>query len=172
MKVKNQVSKPLLIAILLLGIFSCAGGKDTIATFEQEPPFTLGTVFYQDWVAGVQEAGSGTNVHVRIKSVTEEVEMLHIYFRNKIEKAQNSPQYVDQYVGYFKNKARPDVIMDGEPIKEAQNTPPESFPFRLADDEAVLSYELNNEVKYVKLSNMERRPMIAYPGVNKTDEEH
>ncbi len=154
-----------LIAIVF-SVASCAGGKDTGYSFDQEPPFTLGAVFYQDWVAGVREGGSGTNVHINIESYMEDVVIMDVYFRNKKEKAQNSSRHFDQYVGYFKNKARPDIIMDIDPIKESQNTPPEPFPFQLEDDEAVLSFRHKDEVKYVKISNMERKPMLAYPSTN------
>ena len=151
------------VSVILFACYSCAGGKDTGYSFEQEPPFTLGAVYYQDWVAGVREGGSGTHVHITIDSYAEDVVILDIFFSNKKEKAQNSPQYIDQYVGYFKNEARPDIVMDGDPVKEAQNTPPEAFPFQLKNNEAVLSYLHKDEVKYVKISNMERKPMLAYP---------
>ena len=157
------------VSVVLITFYSCAGGKDAGYSFEQEPPFTLGTVYYQDWVAGVREGGSGTNVHISIDSYTDDVVIKNIFFSNKIQKAQNSPQNVDQYVGYFKNKGRPDIVMDGDPLKEAQNIPPEAFPFQLKNNEAVLSFLHNNEVKYVKITNMERKPMIAYPSA-KNDE--
>lgn len=162
-------TRSLFASVVLFAFYSCAGGKDAGYSFEQEPPFTLGTVYYQDWVAGVREGGSGTNVHINIDSYTEDVVILNIFFSNKKEKAQNSPQNLDQYVGYFKKKGRPDIVMDGDPIKEAQNTPPEAFPFQLKHNEAVLSYRHNNEVKYVKINNMERKPMIAYPSAKNDD---
>ena len=156
-------------SVILFAFYSCAGGKDTGYSFEQEPPFTIGTVYYQDWVAGVREGGSGTNVHIAIDSYAEDVTILNIFFSKRKEKAQNSLQNIDQYIGYFKNEGRPDIVMSGDPVKEAQNTPPEAFPFQLKNDEAVLSYLHNSEVKYVKLAQMERKPMIAYPSA-KNDE--
>ncbi|MBL4663766.1 MAG: hypothetical protein JKY22_09505 [Flavobacteriaceae bacterium] len=172
MKQLNNLSRITILAVILFSLNSCAGGKGTGSLFEQEPPFTLGAVYYQDWVAGVREGGSGTNVHVMVESYIEDVKILDIYFRNKKERAQSTPQNIDQYIGYFKNKIRPDIVMDGDAVKEAQNVPPEAFPFKLAEDEAVLSYKQNNELKYIKLSNMEQKPMIAYPGVNTDNEEH
>lgn len=155
-----------LFALFLFSSVSCAGGKDNGYVFVQNAPFTLGPVFYQDWVAGVKEGGSGTHVHITIDSYEEDVVLMHIYFRNKKVKAQNSPQYIDQYIGYFKNEPRPDVIMDSDPVQESQNTPPEKFPFQLEDDEAVLSFLHKEVVKYVKISNMEQKPMLAYPSTN------
>lgn len=150
----------------------CAGGKDAGYSFVQDPPFTLGTVYYQDWVAGVKEGGSGTNVHINVESYSDDVVFLNIYFGNKKAEAKNVPQGSDQFIGYFKNEGRPDIVMDGDPLKEAANIPPEPIPFQLKEDEAVLSYLVKDEVKYLKLSNMEEKPMIAYPSTNNngTDE--
>lgn len=169
MKLTKIWTRVFFVFAVLFTFYGCAGGKDTGYSFEQEPPFTLGTVYYQDWVAGIRKGGSGTNVHITVDSYTEEVVLLNIFFSNRKVKAQNSPQNVDQYIGYFKNEGRPDVIMDGDPVKETQNIPPEVFPFQLKKNEAVLSYLHNLEVKYFKISNMERKPMIAYPST-KNDE--
>ncbi len=91
---------------------------------------------------------------------------MDIYFGNKKTKAKNSPQNIDQYVGYFKNETRPDMIMDSDPVQESQNVPPEVIPFQLEENEAVLSYLYEGEVKYLRITNMERKPMLAYPTTN------
>lgn len=152
-------------AILFMLLYACAGGKSNNSNYiiEQHPPFTFGDVFYQDWVAGIKEGGSGTNLHVSFASFTEDVVILDIFFRNKIVKAQRSPQYRNSYVGYFKNEMQPDVIMDIDPAKEAQNTPPIVFPFDLNHDEAVLSYLHGDQIKYVKITEIRREEMLAYP---------
>jgi len=160
------ISNIFLLSVILFSLSSCAGGKETGFSFDQEPPFTLGDVFYQDWVAGVRKGGSGTNIYITIDSYADDVVIMDIYFRNKKLKAQNSPQNRDQYIGYHKNQPKPNIIMDIDPVKESQNIPPESFPFQLEEDEAVLSYLHNEEVKFLKISKMEQKPMIAYPGVN------
>jgi len=166
MKSIKVISNIFSLSVILFSLSSCAGGKETGFSFDQEPPFTLGDVYYQDWVAGVREGGSGTNVYITIDSYIDEVVIKDIYFRNKKLKAQNTPQNRDQYIGYLKNQPRPDIIMDIDPVKESQNIPPESFPFQLEEDEAVLSYLHNEEIKFLKISKMEQKPMIAYPGVN------
>lgn len=167
MKIVKSITQLSFTALILCSIYSCAGGKDAGHQFDPEPPFTLGEVFYQDWVAGVREGGSGTNVHITIDSYQDDVVIKEVFFRNKKVKAQNSPQYMDTYIGYFKNETRPDIIMDNDPVQESQNIPPEAFPFQLADDEAVLSYLHKDEVKFVKLSKMDRKPMLAYPSTKK-----
>lgn len=166
MKPIKVISSIFSLSVILFGLSSCAGGKETGFSFDPEPPFTLGVVYYQDWVAGVKEAGSGTNVYVTIDGYVDDMVIMDIYFRNKKLKAQNSPQNRDQYIGYLKNGSRLDIIMDIDPVKESQNLPPEAFPFQLEEDEAVLSYLHNDEVKFLKISKIEQKPMIAYPDVN------
>jgi hypothetical protein len=166
MKPIKVISNIFLLSVILFSLSSCAGGKETGFSFDQEPPLTLGDVYYQDWVAGVREGGSGTNIYITIDSYVDEVVIMDIYFRNKKLKAQNSHQNRDQYVGYLKNQPKHDIIMDIDPVKESQNIPPESFTFQLEEDEAILSYLHNEEVKFLKISKMEQKPMIAYPGVN------
>jgi hypothetical protein len=160
------------ISIILFSFSGCGNAKlsDTQSTFVENPPFTLGDVFYQDWVAGIKDGGSGTHVHITFASYTEDVVVKDIYFRDKLVKAQNSPQYRNQYIGYFMNNQNQDMIMNADAIKEAQNTPPKKSPFTLNDSDAVVSYVHKGSVQYYKISNMKQKPMLAYPQSNPNDE--
>lgn len=159
----TKTAFPLLILALCV---SCAGGKDSIYNYEQEPPFTITTSYFQKWVAGVQEGGSGVNVNLSIDNITEEVAFRHLYFRNKKETATFTPTSPDKIIGYFKTTAKRDVVMDSNPVKEANNTPNDVFPFKLKENEAVLSYYHKGEEKYLKITEIEEKPMIAYPSSN------
>ena len=150
-------------SILLFSFSNCGSSQTSSYKLTQNPPFSIDDVFYQDWVAGIKEGGSGTNVHIPFKDFTKDVRVDSIYFRNKIEKAKNSPQAKKQYIGYFKKGTNRDIIMDSDPKKEAQNTPPKSFPFELADNEAVVSYVQNGTTNYYKITNIRRKEMLAFP---------
>lgn len=155
------------IPVLLLALcFSCAGGKDSVYAYEQEPPFAITASYFQKWVAGVQEGGSGVNVYLDIDAITEEVEFRHLYFRNKKERAVFKPTSPDKITGYFKKAPKRDVIMDSDPTREANNTPKDVFPFHLKENEAVLSFYHKGEEKYLKITEIEEKPMIAYPSSN------
>ena len=154
------------VSLVLLSFSNCGSSQTNSYKLTQNPPFTIDDVYYQDWVAGVQDGGSGTNVHITFKDFTEDVMIDSIYFRNKIEKAKNSPQARKQYIGYFKKKTNRDIVMDSDPKKEAQNIPPEPFPFKLADNEAVVSYIQNGITNYYKITNIRRKEMLAYPQSN------
>lgn len=160
------------LAFLVLSVSNCGSSMSTKATntpivFEKNPPFIISEVYAQDWVAGVQGGGSGTNLFVTFKNVEEDVILKQLFFRNKIEEAQTKPNAPLRITGYFKGKNNERVIMDSDPVKEAQNTPPVPFPFELSDSEAVLSYTVSGTLQYYKISDIQNREPIAYPSANK-----
>ena len=160
------------MSLMLFSFSNCGNAKmsDSQPPLVENPPFVLGEVFYQDWVAGTKEGGSGTRVHITVASFTENVQVSDIYFKDKKAKAQNSPHYPRQYVGNFMNATNRDVIMDSNPTLEAQNTPPAKSPFALNENDAVLSYVQNGTLKYYKISNMKQKPILAYPQSNPNDD--
>ncbi len=158
-------------SFFMLNFAACGGAKpDDTYKIEENPPFVLGDVFYQDWVAGVKDGGSGTNVHLTFQSFTDDVVIQEVFFRRKITKAQIAPEKRNKYIGYFRNDDRVDVVMNSDPIKEAQNKPPRKFPFELLENEVVVSYLQNDLVKFAKISNLRREEMLAYPSTKPKDD--
>jgi len=151
------------IAMLFLNCNSSKNGNFTYS-ITQNPPFTMGEVYSQKWMAGVKEGGSGTNIFFKIEKLEPGTTIKEIYFRNKITKASTLSE--NQYVGYFKNGENRDVIMDSNPNKEAKNTPPNPFPFKLSENEAVLSYVFKGKDYYFKASNVLEKEVLAYPKSN------
>ncbi|MBX2828977.1 MAG: hypothetical protein KTR22_12500 [Flavobacteriaceae bacterium] len=166
MKYLKQLTALLGLVACLMAFSNCAGGKDTMYSLEQEPPFKIAGSYFQKWVAGVEQGGSGVNVYITIKDISEDIEIRNVYFRNKVGKAKVNPSNPDKFVAYFKKEMNRDIIMDSDPAKEAKNTPSDEFPFDLDDDEAVISYFQNDTEKYFKISEIEEKPMIAYPSTN------
>jgi hypothetical protein len=160
------------IMMILILFANCGGGKTEkeAHALVQEPPFKIMDAYYQDWVAGIPEGGSGTNIYISLGNFTEEVVIKEIYFRKMVSDAQISPQVRNQYIGYFKNEQRKDIIMDIDPVKEAQNSPRKPFPFVLKDDEAVISYLIGNEMKYTRVTNLRMEELLAYPSTKPKDD--
>ena len=94
------------------------------------------------------------------------ISVKEIFFGDRILSAHRHPQNIDSYSADFKDEARQDIVMDGDAIKESQNTPPEKSPFSLEKNEAILSYTIKGEMHYYKISNLEEKPLIAYPSSN------
>lgn len=130
------------------------------------PPFQVGIAYAQKWIAGVEGGGSGTNFYVTFSTIEEGVIFENVYYGKKGTPLVNAPNTRLKYMGYFKNAPTTDVIMDGETINEAVNTPPLVSTYDLAEDEAVFSYTKDGKRMHFKISGVERKEPIAYPGVN------
>ena len=152
------------VSFITLSVSNCGTAKTD--SFDANPPFEVGSAYVQDWVAGVQGGGSGTNFHITFLNIEEGVVFENGYFGKRGTALLSSPNVRVQYIGYFKNDINTNVIMDGEAINEAANTPPLVSTFNLAEDEAVLSYTIGGKLKHYKISGVERKEPLAYPGIN------
>ena len=139
-------------------IGSCAGGKDLL--FEENPPFSIKEASSQDWVSGVQGGGSGTNVTVYMGEIHEDIKIKDVYYLGDVAKAERHPRDIDKYVARFSKAHNRDIIMDKDPINEANNTVPIKSPFSLEKNEIVISYMHDGEVKYYKFNAVKEKPII------------
>lgn len=164
----QTISLILTLPILLFSLSSCGGTQNTENknSFVQNPPFKISEVYYQKWVAGVKDGGSGTNVHLIFSEIDKDVVIQNIYFNKHILEAKGNLNEPKHFVGYLKNDHKADVIMDSDPLKEAQNTPSKIFPYELDANEAVVEYWFNGERNYYKISNISQKDMIPYPQAN------
>ena len=160
----------LIVAIIaILGLTGCGSGQSDSSNvrFEQNPPFNLANGYYQDWVAGVKEGGSGTNIHLTFQSMDPDVALTDLYFKGYVLPVTRKMTSAIAYTASYTNETkRPDVIMDSDPAREAANRPPKNSPFSLKDNQAVLSYMYNGKLYYYKIATLERKEMLAYPSSN------
>jgi len=132
---------------------------------EEEPPFTLTDVYFQDWVAGVESGGSGTRLHLSVTSNAGNIRLMHAYFHEQKVRIDQNETDPDTYVVNFEKGMGKDRIMDLNAVNEAKNVPEEEFPFDLEENEAVLSYLIEGELKFYLIGPIVEKPMLAYPGV-------
>ncbi len=153
-------------SIALFFFINCGGSKsyDENIVLEKVPPFSIKEVYFQKWVAGVKEGGSGINLYFTLENNKDAVKISEVYFRNTVLKAETISPKENNYIARFSNENEREVIMDSDPVKEAQNTPPQPFPFTLNENEAVISYDINGDMCFYKISNIEEKSMLAYPG--------
>lgn len=150
----------------IMAIFSnCAGSQK----LQQEAPFSMGTVYSQKWVAGVEGGGSGINIGVPVENLPEEVVLDSIFFRGrKAALVQETTEKGILYMARFKtdlNKKK-DIISHEDPRMEVGNEPPsasEKIPFELGENEAVISYMHKDKKKYYKIDNVKPKPSVPYP---------
>jgi len=158
-----------LLILITMGNSNCEGSKSKKSQYQlvEDPPFRILESYSQDWVAGIQQGGSGTNLFISLEEITESIVVQEFYFRGKMVKVQISPSGRGQFIGYFKNEVNTDIIMDGDPVKESKNTLPQKIPFQLNDQEVVIGFLLNGVKHYYKLIDIEVKPPIAYPSNNR-----
>jgi hypothetical protein len=171
-KIKIQIMKLLriglsffILILVVMGISNCEGSKSKSNQFElvDDPPFRIDDSYSQDWVAGIKQGGSGTNLYITLGDITESIDVQELYFKGKMVRSKISPSNRNQYIGFFKNELISDIIMDSDPVKESKNTPPQKSPFQLKDQEAVIGFLLNGVKHYYKFTDIEIKPPIAYP---------
>ena len=156
----------LISAIILLSISaSCGTCKMEKESFvlTQNTPFTVKSSYCQKWVSGIKEGGSGLDIYAIINDISEGVTLKEFYFRGKSVDVKTSKDLI--FKGYYKNDTNKGVIMDNNLLIEAANTPPKISPFKLENNEAILSYDYNNKVYYHKILNIEEKQIIAYPSM-------
>ena len=152
--------KFLSILALLFGFTQCASSK-----FETNPPFVINSAEYYGWVGGQPGAG-GINVKIKLKE-NSAIDFDSIYFKNKSTKIHKRvPSILTANFNTSKNNPA-DVIMDLDPKKELKNKlpKPDKIPFELKDNEAVISYKLNGEIRYFKIFDLKKSNTIRYPKI-------
>ena len=153
-------------AIILLSISAswgtCKMEKESFV-LTQNTPFTVKSSYCQKWVSGIKEGGSGLDIYAIINDISEGVTLKEFYFRGKSVDVKTSKDLI--FKGYYKNDTNKGAIMDNNLLIEAANTPPKISPFKLENNEAVLSYDYNNKVYYHKILNIEEKQIITYPSM-------
>lgn len=169
MKISRILFPLFLLLFMATGISNCEGSRSKTGQYLllDDPPFRVVAAYSQDWIAGIQQGGSGTNLFITLGEISEDIIVQELFFKGKMVSTQISTSNRDQYIGYFKNDVNTDIIMEGDPIKESKNTPPYKTPFIMKDQEAVIGFLFNGAKYYFKLTDIEAKPPIAYPSNNR-----
>ncbi len=141
MKNLKKATHAIVFAIAISFMFQCATPKVAATTFEQQTPFKIKTVNFQEWYAGIKVGGTGINVFIPISEISNNVVLDNLYFRNLKGKLTKSG---DKYIAVLKNPSRHYTFHKVEK--------PADYPFDLSNDECVISYVENGQTKYHKIT--------------------
>ncbi len=163
MKLLKNISFLLLVVLLMSSFSQCSSAQK----LEKNTSINFGDVYCQKWVAGIREGGSGINLFIPVTKSNKNIQLDSVYFRGKATKLVLAYDSL-HYVGKFKNieKHSRDIIMSSEPKEEYGNQAPQlpkKIPFELERSECVVSYKDNKSTKYVKIDNINEKPMVSYP---------
>ncbi len=166
------------IRILLLVFLACifiqcniTKSRSKITKIIVSKTTTNPKVYSQTWVAGIRDGGSGVNLFIE-KSVLGDIIPVQIYFKKEVVNVEES---LNMYVARFKtpiNQPKSSTIND----YNMSNNPKDEYGnkvlkistkpiFKLANDEAVISYLTNDELQYIKLIKIPEKKALAYPSV-------
>lgn len=146
--------------IMLLSFAQCK----SVYEMEEKSYIEIGKAYYQNWVSGIPDGGSGVNLYIPIIENPRLVELDSVYFRGRKSSLEmvNDNLSVARF-NYYKKK---DMIMSNEPYAEYGNEAPK-FPQKskldLKDDECVISYSENNKTEYLKLEGIAEKETLYYP---------
>ncbi|TDE46690.1 hypothetical protein E0I26_00995 [Flavobacterium rhamnosiphilum] len=132
-------------------------------------PQEIKSVYFQKWIGGREETGSGINFYIEFKKpLSGNIKLKKIYFHNQESSLEEVTK--NTFVAHFyqRNKSF-DLIMDKDSLKEYGNKAPIIVKpkFALKPNEALLEYKKKGKTQFFKISNPKERPMIAYPSMNK-----
>ncbi|CAI8240373.1 MAG: Uncharacterised protein [Formosa sp. Hel1_33_131] len=155
----------LILGIIFLSIFSCKTSKEPVLQLQSTAPFEMVEPYYNAWVGGIESAGSGVNVFLPLKKDLGRVTVDSIHFRGEKSAVVKRDQLL---IGRFKySRVHPKkLIMSSNPHEEYGNTLPsktDRSPFKLVNNQCVISYRVNDKRLYYKVLNLKSLREIAYP---------
>ena len=158
-----------LLLVILLGVSGCSSQKK-LAT---DAPFSIEKPSCTPFAGGREESGSGFILRLPL-SFPEYTDIAYeaVYFRGHVL----TPILLEEagkqvlYCKYQRTpKVKPDIIMHDDPMKEVGNQPPaekvgkKKFPFELQPEEAVISYRIDDRIKYVKVTGVKDKTPELLP---------
>ena len=100
-------------------------------------------------------------------TASKTIDFKKVYFQNRIadavvEQKSNKKHIVAQYKTSLL-EGKKDIILHADPKEEFGNTPnnpTEKFPFKLKENEAMVSYTIGDKIHYVKVENIVKKESI------------
>ena len=152
--------------ILFLVIFLTQNCNPKATTIEPQEkiPAEIMEVYFQKWVGGQEQTGSGIDFHIQFKiALPKDVELKKVFFQNN--EANFEQQEKTTFVAHLKFNPKSDIILDADSKNEYGNKAPEIKNKKpdIQSNEAVLEFFKNGKVIKIKIKNIEEKKIILYP---------
>ncbi|WP_420552051.1 hypothetical protein [Tenacibaculum aiptasiae] len=154
------------ILILAFTFTQCASMK-----MDSNPPFSVKSATYTHITGGLP--GNNT-LNLIIEFTSEDsVNFEKVFFQNRstkavIEKKQNK-QYIAARYNTSSDQDRKDLVLHANPKEEHGNTAntksEKDFPFKLKENEAIITYKIGNKTHYYKIENIKKGEKVFMPSV-------
>ena len=80
MRIVKQILGLVMLTCIMASFSQCSSTKK----LQKEAPTTFGEVYFEQWVSGMAQGPSGTNIFIEIKQ--DNVQLDSVYFRGKVTK--------------------------------------------------------------------------------------
>ncbi|WP_143744279.1 hypothetical protein [Polaribacter tangerinus] len=146
--------KYLFAVITIIGFVNCKSHS-----IQTKTPFKVVDAFYFKEI-GFKENTKDFTLEIQLTQNTNQY-FDSIFYKNKKTKILTiKTGKITRLLGYFKHpKKTQNLIMDANSIKELKNTIPaiEKSPFKLKENEAIISYFVGKKKKYFKIKSVKKR---------------
>lgn len=137
----------LIAGVFILTVFaSCGSNKD----LQERAPAQFDEVYYT-------YNSNGIKLSIPVVSIQDQIVSLDaVYFHGMKSMLEKSEEKPNLYVANFRTGTG-DMVMHEDPKEEYGNKPPqlpEESPFSIDEDEAILVFTQNDQIKYYKLTGI------------------
>ncbi|WP_111683156.1 hypothetical protein [Winogradskyella tangerina] len=143
MKKLKKATYAVVMVLTLSLVYQCGSSKVAAVNFEDQTPFNVKSITFQEWYAGIKVGGTGINLFLPISDVENGIELDEIYFRNL--KGKITPKG-KEYMAVLKHPSRHYTFRIADK--------PQDYPFDLNNNECVISYIQNGQTKYCKIKTL------------------
>lgn len=140
------------LAFLVLTLFlQCSSAQK----LQENVSFKVEQPYFQKWVAGVKNGGSGINIFIPVTNLKTNITLDSLYFRGHKVLLETKPNNPNLFIGRILTEANQNE--DFSPKTEAE------IPFDLKENEAVIIYTENDKKKYYKIENIKEKQAEYFP---------
>lgn len=150
------------ILIFALTFTQCASMK-----MDNNPPFTVKSATYTHITGGLP-GNNSLNLMIEFSSENT-INFENVFFQNRTTKAVIEKKQDKQYIAARYNtspkKDRKDLVLHANSKEEFGNTTnekvKEEFPFKLKENEAIVSYKIGTKTHYFKIENIKKEKKVS-----------
>lgn len=141
----------MIFSTMIFFLFSCATKQNVQAQFTEK----IAATYFQQWIGGQELTGKGIYFYIQLeKPLSSNIHLEKVYFRGN-EAVLNKENETNYKASFFQKN------------KKNKTLKAENSLYKLSENQALLTYKIDNKTFYFKLQDLQEKELIAYPSVGK-----
>ena len=137
--------------LMVFTLFSCVTKQNAQVVFSGK----ISEIYFQRWIGGQELTGSGIYFYIQLeKPLDQDIKLEKVYFRGN-EAVLNKENETNYKASFFQKNQKDKILKT------------ETSLYQLTENQAVLTYKINNKTLNIKVENIKEKELIAYPSVGK-----